>query len=389
MRPFVRAALVVALSPIILLSGLSVYFRIEQYGFRRQAEQLLGDVRELELKKASAEEVRLVSRKWGFEELQRQGKPCTEGDCRYFLRLRSPTPEHLYEYFLRGRRREMVIRVLALLGHHPAMVECFVDTGEKKLRYMSVRVSMLVGGNDGYDYTLIGLAGNTPGGGWSGRDRPDVKLKHSLLHSTYLVGTYPATLNPDSGPFPGVVVWAQFSPDANRSDKSRLIQFDLSCLTRLRACGGRDLMPTVWAQSIEDSRSSARSLTCTSELSSHVALLADVIAVARPKTVTLMQPSYEGWSPQLSDLEIVSVIKKPRNPRLHNALNVEVDNPEMMNTADTRFPITIGQQYVFLLQVHEYGDRDSMALYPCGILTVTDANLAMVREAASLAEQTE
>jgi hypothetical protein len=83
-----RAALLIALSAVIFVAGLSVYLRIEQYKFRRQAERLLSDVRELELKKASAAEVKVVLTKWGFEAWgQAPGKPCTEDECIYRFEL--------------------------------------------------------------------------------------------------------------------------------------------------------------------------------------------------------------------------------------------------------------------------------------------------------------
>jgi len=118
------------------------------------------------------------------------------------------------------------------------------------------------------------------GSSWSAYDQPDVNLKHSLLHPNYLVGTFPELFNADTGGSPTVVIWAEFSPDANTGDVSRLMQFDLSCLTRLRSCKERDLMPTVWAQSAEDIRESPKSLTCTPELSKYVAQLADVVTVS-------------------------------------------------------------------------------------------------------------
>lgn len=61
-----RAALVVILSDAILVAGVSAYLRIEQYRFRKQAEELLSNVRELELKKASAADVSLITKRWAF-----------------------------------------------------------------------------------------------------------------------------------------------------------------------------------------------------------------------------------------------------------------------------------------------------------------------------------
>ena len=63
-----RGALLIAMSAIIFVAGVSIYLRIEQYKFRRQAERLLSDVRELELNKASAAQVKVVLTRWGFKE---------------------------------------------------------------------------------------------------------------------------------------------------------------------------------------------------------------------------------------------------------------------------------------------------------------------------------
>lgn len=141
-------------------------------------------------------------------------------------------------------------------------------------------------------------------------------------------------------------------------------------------------MPAAWAQSVQDSRQSPEVLSCTPEVSSRAAQLADAIAVVRPKTVELVAPPPYMSSPQLRDLEIVNVIKKPEKhaPQLSN---VYVDKPEMMTTADTKSPLRAGQEYVFLLQVHNTPGIGWIALYPCGILALNNANLAMVREAAA------
>jgi hypothetical protein len=224
-------------------------------------------------------------------------------------------------------------------------------------------------------------AGTEGESSFSAHDQPDVKLKHSLLHPSYLVGTFATALNVDTfQASPAAVIWAEFSPDAYAADVSRLMQFDLSCLTRLCSCKHRDLMPTVWTQAIEDSRESPKRLTCTPELSKRVAQLADVIVLVRPQTDALRQS--KGWPSELPNLEIVSVIKKPKHPRLLGRLDVGVEVPEM-TTADTRSPIRTGQQYLFLLQVHYSRAGGWIALYPCGILTPNASNFAMVREAAA------
>ncbi|MGO9863615.1 MAG: hypothetical protein ACLPLR_08400 [Terriglobales bacterium] len=367
-----RAALVVSLSAVILVAGVSAYLRIEQYRFRRQAERLLSDVRELELKKASAAEVRLVVRKWGFEERRSPFDPCTDDNCIYRFQLMAE-PNRAHNFPIWGP----TARVFEWLGLRSTVVEAWLQIRGKALRSVSFIVYTMGRGCDGRDCTLMGYAAtNQWDGSFSAHDQPDVKLKHSLLHPSYLVGTYPTTLG--SYGFSGVTVWAEFSPDANAADVSRLMQFDLSCLTNLRSCRARELMPMVWAQSVRDDQESPKNLTCTPELERRVAQLADVIVVVLPETIALTQSRREGWPPALQNLEIVSVVKKPQHPGQLGRLDVRAEGPAM-NTADTQSPIQGGHQYLFLLQ----GSSGWRELFPCGILTPNAPNLAMVREAVA------
>jgi hypothetical protein len=381
LRWFRRALFTIVLGMVAVTAGISAYLRVEQYRFRRQAESLLEDVRGLELRKASPDEVRRVVKKWGFEEWGRgPGKPCTEDHCGYVFRL-MPEPACVHK-FMDPFIGEPGALVFDWLGLRPTRVLAWVEIGGNALRSVSFSVHTLGRGCKENDCTLEASAGTKRESSFGGPDRPDVKLRHFLLHPSYLVGTYPSALG--SYGFSGVAVWAEFAPDANASDVSRLMQFDLSCLTRLRSCRDRDLVPTIWAQTVEDTRESPKSLTCTPELEKHVAQLADMVAVVRPRTIELSPPRYEGWPPRLPHVEIVSVIKKIKFLR-RSDLNVGVDSPETTTTADTQSPIRAGQQYMFLMQDQDHSSGWT-ALYPCGVLTLNYANLAMVREVAAESE---
>ena len=87
----------------------------------------------------------------------------------------------------------------------------------------------------------------------------------------------------------------------------------------------------------------------------------------------------------LSVDEIINVIKKPDKwaPRLRS---IQIDKPEMMTTADTGSPLRAGQEYLFLLQVHNTPEAGWIELYPCGALSLNDASLAMARAASSGAD---
>jgi hypothetical protein len=375
-----RAVLAVALLSIAFVAaGASVYLRIQQYRFRRQAEQLLSDVRELELQKESAEQTKVVLRKWGFDEWGRgPGEPCTEDDCIYRLELVPKAAQ--------GHRLDPFNSAfLAWLGLRLTVVDAWVGIRGKALTSVSFSVWTVgrgCGGHGRPDCTLMGYASTKQQQTWwSSHQQPDAKLSQSLLHPNYLVGAFPEWLNADTGGNSAVIIWAELSPEANAPEVSRLMQFDLSCLTRFLSCRERDLMPAVWAQSVEDIRQSSKILTCTPELSKRAAQLADAIAVVRPRTVEL-SPRPPSRSPQIKELEIINVVKKPEKyaPQL---TNVHVDRPEMMTTADTGSPLRAGQEYVFFLQVHNTPETGWIALYPCGALSLNDASLAMAREATT------
>jgi len=362
-----RASLLIALTAFTFVAGLSVYLRIEQYKFRRQAERLLTEVRELELKKASAAQVKVVATRWGFkewgEEPDQPGHPCTEDNCLYRFELVHTRQGHRADPFLSA----LEAYPLEWLGLRLTVVHAWLQIRRKTLTSVSFSVWTMGRGCDGrgrLECTLMGYADTgVRRSGWSSHQQPDIKLRQSLLHPNYVVGAFPEWENADTGGSPTVIVWAELFPGANPSDVSRLMQFDLSCLTRLLSCRERDLMPAVWAQSVEDVRQSPKVLTCTPELAKRVARVADAIAVVRPRTVELSPSSSSRRSPQLRDLEIINVIKKPDKyaPQL---TNVHVDKPEMMTTADAGSPLRAGQEYVFLVQVHNTPEIAWIALHP-------------------------
>jgi len=381
-----RGALLIAMIAIIFGVGVSVHFRIEQYRFRRQAERLLEDLRGLELRTASAVEVRSVVKKWGFKEWGRGERPaqsCTEDECTYRFEL---APKADRDIFSNPFASRAVTFPVEWLGARPSVVHAWVQIRADVLASVSFSVWTLGRGCDRegrLECTLMGYADTKQlKSGWSSHQRPDVRLKQYLLHPSYLVGAFPEWENADTGGNPTVIVWTELFPDANTEDVSRLMQFDLSCLTSFLSCRASDLMPAAWAQSVEDARQSPKALSCTPEVSKRVAQLADAVAVVRPRTVELSPPRYKGGSPRLRELEIINVIKQPEKhaPQL---TTVYVDKPEMMTTADNGSPLRAGQEYVFLLQVHNTPQIGWIALYPCGALRLNDANLAMVREAAT------
>ena len=111
-----------------------------------------------------------------------------------------------------------------------------------------------------------------------------------------------------------------------------------------------------------------------------VAQLADAIAIVKIGSTDLEPPQYENWPLRLTDAQMVRLVNGPKFLRRGLRSAIEIDSPKMMVTADRGTSVQTAEQYILLLQHHTYGRSDTLALYPCGILTLTDSNLAMVQQ---------
>ena len=133
-----------------------------------------------------------------------------------------------------------------------------------------------------------------------------------------------------------------------------------------------------------DEQSPPAKLTCTTDLVQRVARLADAIAVVRIDSPELEPPPPDtAWTSRLPGANMVRLVSGPRHLRDGFGRGVEVDSPEISIAADTGTRLQAGEQYIFLLQTHVYGGGAAVALYPCGVLTLNQANLTMVQQAAA------
>ena len=93
------------------------------------------------------------------------------------------------------------------------------------------------------EFALVAAAHSVPRFDYYGSNGPNSQL---TLHPDYLIG------RPDGCEI-CVASWAEFTPYAGPADVHRLMQFDLSCLTRWHPCVTQsDIMPAAWAQYLSD-----------------------------------------------------------------------------------------------------------------------------------------
>jgi hypothetical protein len=375
-----RFARIIAFVTAAIAVTASAYIRVEQFLFRQRVDQLLTDIRALELHQCNTQDVGRIVRKWGFGQLLTPEK-CSDGNCDYTLELESSGVRVLR--FLDGK--PIVGHILIVLGGRPILAKTRIGVrhGTMCLRYFSLWI-MVPGPND--QGLIMGIAG-TPWPALSGEsnwDRPAKVLAGYVRHGDYLVGTRTEVFNADTGGGPRApVIWVEFSPESDTETVSRLMRFNLSCITGLRSCRQADLMPGVWSQLMEDEHNRPATLSCTTDLVKHVARLADAIVVVRINSEVLTPPPFANRPLRLSGANVLSVVKGYGRLGSNFERGVEIDGPENGFIVEGRTTLRAGEQYIFLLQIHTYSMSRAAALYPCGVLSLTQANLAMVQESAA------
>jgi hypothetical protein len=159
---FTRIVGLVIISVFIVYSA---YIQIEQHRLRRTAERVLGEMRSLEPGKATADGVKQVVQKWGFEPSLMPGQTCTDEHCDYALWMTTPAIPRvltLYGKFGPGHWTA-VLRLLTALGRRDAEIYVYLGVRHGMLRLKDFSVQISVPAERGEAEVLVGRAGN-----WSG-----------------------------------------------------------------------------------------------------------------------------------------------------------------------------------------------------------------------------
>lgn len=215
---------------------------IEQCILRRRAERLLTDIRSLQTHKTTFGDVQSFGQKWG--KLTHWDQMCTAQSCGIeVLWVDFFNSKHLLD--LPPNVQHWLI--LAGLRHQQVFADLQVENGTLTKGYFHVTVEAPGYWDTGqwWDYGLIGSAG------WAPNILADRQIPPE--HPPYAV-TMP------SGCEVCKAIGFVFDPSLDSATVSRLMQFDLSCLTRwIRPCRTEaDIMPNAWAQ-VEADRAAAAS----------------------------------------------------------------------------------------------------------------------------------
>jgi hypothetical protein len=252
----IRAARFVGICLVVSFVVLNVFLRFEAYRFQRQAERLMADVQALKLRQSNwLEAERLISRwgKYGHYEGH-----CDASFCRYSIGLNSPGMalgnagfwRHLDNHFV----RLTAPFIFAYSGGRLAtLLTTIVVQDSVVLRKSAVFIYDVPSTSSGSSgYSLIATSRATSrltSGGW-----PLIGSEQLAEHPFYAFTT------PGGCSF-CLMVNVTFTPDTPGPEMRRLITFDLSCITRLRACRNlEDIYPAAENWHLYDNTPAGRPL---------------------------------------------------------------------------------------------------------------------------------
>jgi hypothetical protein len=242
----------------VLLCAALAASQIEQHIFRRKAERLLADVQALELRQTPWSDVQSLLQRWRPDIDSRF--PCNDSECSiimdeavfsflhsktFFLRLDDYLRWRMKLSYEEGpfiRAEERLLPIYIRLGGRLALVSASFAARQGILWSKNFSINIWVDNPDlfaGNVYGLFAAADTVPRfiGSPANSIAPQVEL-----HPNYTIG------GPD-GCEVCIAGWVKFTPYANSADIHRLMQFDLSCLTRFHQCFTQtDVMPVAWKQ---------------------------------------------------------------------------------------------------------------------------------------------
>ena|GEM_PF-2387422 len=264
-RKLRKVLVVLFLSVSALLSLTFVAYQIEQRLFCRRAELLLSETRSLELRKTPWPEAQAKFEHWKIN--RRLDPQCDVHMCsmqitlnefvfgfisetNLFLRLDDYFRWRLKLHYDVGpfvHMEERLLHLYMLAGGHPARVIASIGMRDGTVwsNGFSVSIETYVRQDPenfpyGWsEYMLIASAHSVPRFDYYGGDWPNRQL---MIHPNYAIGR-------PGGCEDCVFGWAEFTPYTDPVDVHRLMQLNLSCLTRWRPCTTQiDIMPAAWAQ---------------------------------------------------------------------------------------------------------------------------------------------
>lgn len=226
----------------VLVTLFAAFIHIQAHLLRHRAEALLSDIRHLEVRKSTWADAQKFMSRWGA--WGHYDGSCTAAECEYHVVIA--------DLFIFNKRHHLPYRLVrpymvigGWLGGRPVMVRASLTVIDGVLwgkifgAFIEVPPRSFFPSQSFSDngYRLIGTAGSASRLSLISGPTPQL-----ALHRDYLIGS-------PGGCEVCLMAYTKFTPSAHPSDVQRLMNFDLSCITRWRPCREREqLMPQAWPQ---------------------------------------------------------------------------------------------------------------------------------------------
>jgi hypothetical protein len=210
---------------VVLLAGA---IHLDQYVLRWRAERLQSDIRSLELRKSTYEDVRHLEDRWLDESKE---AVCRPSWCDLQISVGNIGDRHL-SFLL----NHLTVRaVYHRLGGRVAGAGAFIRVRDNLLweKSIGLGIETLSKESDGrnVEYDLEGSIGTDDHFTWV-----------SARHPEYQIGGPTACMGCKTG-------WVKFTPFADPQDVLRLTDLNFTCITRWRHCTEQaDILPTAWKE---------------------------------------------------------------------------------------------------------------------------------------------
>ena len=219
---------------LLFLSAAAV--RIRQQVLRYRAERLLSDFRDLKLRTSTWSDAQNIFRRWGS--WGHYDGTCTREACTYWIELSDDFSNFVQHRRLPGWK---FMSVFEFLGGRPTLIRASLTVADGLVWEKSFLAVVSVPPQRGPDKSFAGSRYNLIGGSGS-VSRFSSAPPELAVHENYLVST-------PGGGTGCRAVGAKFTPYADSADVQRLMNFDLSCITRRRPCWEPgEIMPDAWKQ---------------------------------------------------------------------------------------------------------------------------------------------
>jgi len=340
----------------VLVILFAAFIQIQAHLLRHRAEALLSDIRQLELRKSTWADAQNIISRWGA--WGHYDGSCTAAECEYHVVIADVFNKRLLPY----RLALPYVVIGGWLGGRPVLVHASFTVIDGVLWGKSFDASIVVPPRSfsDYGYTLIGKAGSASR---LSRFGPEPQL---ALHKDYLIGR-------PGGCEGCLMAYARFTPNAHPSDVQRLMNFDLSCITRWQPCLELEqLMPQAWPQYLADQdrvQAAWEHFNCDYPLDllgreAENAALAEVVSSRTEKDL--------GEDRRILKFRLVKRLKGAQFWQMNTEAESRFGSPEHLGTGSK----------VILLFDHERGDVEvrNLDVERCGVIPFTTRSLAEVEQ---------